>query len=52
MALLPSGELVDPFGGRRDLAARVLRHVSSAFAEDPLRVYRLARFAAQLETGV
>ncbi len=42
------GELVDPFGGRRDLEARVLRHVSGAFAEDPLRVFRVARFAAQL----
>ena len=40
--------LVDPYGGRRDIAARVLRHVSPAFAEDPLRVFRVARFAAQL----
>ncbi len=42
-----SGELVDPHGGRRDLAARVLRHVSPAFTEDPVRILRLARFAAR-----
>ena len=41
------GELVDPFGGTRDLEARVLRHVSAAFAEDPLRVLRAARFMAR-----
>lgn len=41
------GALVDPHGGRRDLAARVLRHVSPAFAEDPVRILRLARFAAR-----
>lgn len=41
------GELVDPYGGRRDLAERVLRHVSDAFREDPLRVLRTARFAAR-----
>ena len=40
------GELIDPFGGQRDLADRVLRHVSPAFEEDPLRVFRVARFAA------
>jgi tRNA nucleotidyltransferase (CCA-adding enzyme) len=42
------GALIDPYGGRRDLAARVLRHVSPAFTEDPLRVLRVARFAARL----
>lgn len=42
-----SGEIVDPFGGRRDLEARVLRHVSDAFTEDPVRVLRAARFAAR-----
>jgi hypothetical protein len=52
MALLPDGTLVDPFGGRQDLEARVLRHVGPAFVEDPLRVYRLARFAAQLGFSV
>lgn len=41
------GELIDPYGGRRDLAARVFRHVSPAFAEDPVRILRLARFAAR-----
>ena len=41
------GTLVDPYGGVRDLEARVLRHVSPAFAEDPLRVLRVARFAAR-----
>ncbi len=41
------GTLVDPFGGQADLAARVLRHVGPAFAEDPLRVLRVARFAAR-----
>jgi tRNA nucleotidyltransferase (CCA-adding enzyme) len=41
------GALVDPFGGRRDIEARVLRHVSAAFVEDPVRVLRVARFAAR-----
>jgi tRNA nucleotidyltransferase (CCA-adding enzyme) len=41
------GTLVDPYGGRADLAARVFRHVSPAFAEDPVRILRLARFAAR-----
>jgi tRNA nucleotidyltransferase (CCA-adding enzyme) len=41
------GRLVDPYGGQRDLQARVLRHVSEAFAEDPVRILRLARFAAR-----
>jgi len=43
------GTLVDPYGGRRDLEARVLRHVSPAFVEDPVRVMRVARFAARFE---
>lgn len=43
----PDGRLVDPWGGQRDLAAKVLRHVSEAFAEDPVRILRLARFAAR-----
>lgn len=42
-----SGELIDPYGGQRDLAKRQLRHVSAAFKEDPLRVLRVARFAAR-----
>jgi tRNA nucleotidyltransferase (CCA-adding enzyme) len=41
------GSFIDPFGGQRDLKARVLRHVSPAFIEDPVRVLRLARFAAR-----
>jgi tRNA nucleotidyltransferase (CCA-adding enzyme) len=41
------GKLIDPFGGRDDLEARVFRHVSSAFAEDPVRILRVARFAAR-----
>lgn len=48
MARSGSGELIDPFGGQADLEARLLRHVSGAFAEDPLRVFRVARFAAVL----
>jgi tRNA nucleotidyltransferase (CCA-adding enzyme) len=42
-----AGELIDPHGGRRDLEARILRHVSEAFVEDPVRVLRVARFAAR-----
>lgn len=47
MARDANGTLIDPYGGQRDLAARVLRHVSPAFAEDPVRILRLARFAAR-----
>lgn len=42
-----TGELIDPWGGKDDLDARVLRHVSDAFAEDPLRVWRAVQFAAR-----
>ena len=42
-----SGALIDPHGGRRDVADKILRHVSPAFAEDPVRILRLARFAAR-----
>lgn len=48
MAQAPDGTIVDPYGGQRDLAARLLRHVGPAFEEDPLRILRVARFAAQL----
>ena len=48
MAKAPDGTLVDPFHGRRDLEAGILRHVGPAFAEDPVRILRLARFAARL----
>jgi tRNA nucleotidyltransferase (CCA-adding enzyme) len=47
MARDEAGRLIDPFGGRRDLQAKVLRHVSPAFAEDPVRILRVARFAAR-----
>ncbi len=48
MARSEDGDLIDPFSGAADLAASTLRHVSEAFAEDPLRVFRVARFAAVL----
>jgi tRNA nucleotidyltransferase (CCA-adding enzyme) len=47
MAENEHGELVDPFGGRKDLDDRILRHVSDAFVEDPVRILRVARFAAR-----
>ena len=47
MARDSAGQLIDPYGGKTDLKARLLRHVSPAFAEDPLRVLRVARFAAR-----
>lgn len=49
MALDSAGHLIDPFGGQRDLEQRLLRHVSPAFAEDPVRILRLARFAARYD---
>lgn len=42
-----NGTIIDPYGGQRDLQQRILRHISPAFAEDPLRVLRVARFAAR-----
>ena len=47
MAQDAAGAVIDPHGGRRDLDAKVLRHVSPAFAEDPVRILRIARFAAR-----
>jgi tRNA nucleotidyltransferase (CCA-adding enzyme) len=47
MAETPDGELIDPYKGRDDLANGVLRHVSPAFSEDPVRILRVARFAAR-----
>src|SRR5690606_32989408 len=47
IAQAEDGSLVDPFGGARDIQARVLRHVGPAFVEDPLRVLRAARFLAR-----
>ncbi len=48
IAQAEDGTLIDPYGGRRDIEARVLRHVSQAFVEDPVRLLRLARLAARL----
>ncbi len=47
IARAEDGTLIDPFGGQADLQARVLRHVSPAFVEDPVRLLRLARLAAR-----
>jgi tRNA nucleotidyltransferase (CCA-adding enzyme) len=47
MAQSEDGALLDPYGGKRDLESRILRHVSPAFVEDPVRVLRVARFAAR-----
>ncbi len=49
MAEAEDGEIIDPYGGRRDLERRILRHVSPAFGEDPVRILRVARFAARLK---
>ena len=43
-----TGQIIDPFNGQKDLSNRVLRHVSAAFVEDPLRVLRVSRFKAKL----
>ena len=45
------GQLIDPYGGQRDIEQKKLRHVSPAFEEDPLRVLRVARFAARFKRG-
>jgi len=52
MAEDEAGGVIDPFNGQADLAARVLRHVSPAFTEDPVRILRLARFAARFDFAV
>jgi tRNA nucleotidyltransferase (CCA-adding enzyme) len=53
MALDEEGRLIDPYGGRADLEAKVLRHVGPAFTEDPVRILRVARFAARFaEFGI
>lgn len=52
MARSPDGRLVDPFGGEKDLRAGVLRHVGEAFGEDPVRILRVARFAARFGFSV
>ncbi|HID45921.1 MAG TPA: hypothetical protein EYP34_09220, partial [Chromatiaceae bacterium] len=51
IAMNPAGTLIDPFHGRRDLEVGILRHLPG-FADDPLRVLRLARFAAQLDFSI
>jgi len=47
MAKDGNGELIDPFGGKQDIEERVIRHVSDAFVEDPVRILRAAKFAAR-----
>ena len=47
MAMADNGDIIDPYNGQKDLSKRILRHVSDAFVEDPLRVLRVARFAAR-----
>jgi tRNA nucleotidyltransferase (CCA-adding enzyme) len=47
MAIDGNGELIDPFGGKQDIEKRVIRHVSDAFVEDPVRILRAAKFAAR-----
>jgi len=49
MAKSADGDLIDPYGGAADIENRVLRHVSDAFAEDPVRILRVAKFAARLQ---
>lgn len=51
MAMSEDGTVIDPYGGRDDLQDRMLRHTTEAFAEDPLRVLRIARFLARLGPG-
>ena len=52
IARAEDGTLIDPFGGEKDLRAGILRHVSEAFAEDPVRILRVARFAARFDFAV
>ncbi len=47
IAMSNNGDLIDPYGGQEDIQNKILRHVSPAFAEDPLRILRVARFAAR-----
>lgn len=47
IAMTPEGQIIDPYGGQQDLEKRLLRHISPAFAEDPVRILRVARFAAR-----
>jgi len=52
MAKAEDGALIDPFSGKKDLEKKVLRHVSDAFAEDPVRILRVARFAARFDFSI
>jgi len=52
IAKAEDGSLIDPFGGAKDLKSRILRHVSEAFGEDPVRILRVARFAARFDFKV
>lgn len=52
MALSDTGELIDPYGGAKDLKNKVLRHVSDHFSEDPVRVLRIARFSARYNFSI
>lgn len=47
IAMTPQGQIIDPYGGQHDLEQRIFRHISPAFAEDPVRILRVARFAAR-----
>ncbi|MDD1626980.1 MAG: multifunctional CCA addition/repair protein [Methylococcaceae bacterium] len=47
IAMTPQGQLIDPYGGQQDINNRIFRHISPAFAEDPVRILRVARFAAR-----
>lgn len=49
IAMTPDGDIIDPYGGNEDLENRLFRHVSPAFAEDPVRILRVARFAARYQ---
>src|SRR5262249_39507031 len=52
IAKAEDGSLIDPFHGKRDLQAKQLRHVSDAFSEDPVRILRVARFAARFDFSI
>ncbi|MGZ8192148.1 MAG: multifunctional CCA addition/repair protein [Methylobacter sp.] len=47
IAMTPQGQIIDPYGGQKDIENRIFRHISPAFSEDPVRVLRVARFAAR-----
>ena len=51
IAMTAQGQLIDPYGGQQDLENRIFRHISPAFAEDPVRILRVARFCGTLRTS-